>query len=162
MKGERTLVDKPFRYGGIQRNYDLDVEGWRGAINKKCWCCGGDMTRNLYSYNGTLLKRCYPYIAVFKITKGENKGLNRFRTLCRACAYGYGKGVIEMDGNVYNNEYEFNERRFKKSLEKGICYNCKHLKKHNGNLAEYVCEKKGAVVNDTRVRECDDMWEEKQ
>lgn len=118
MKGERTLVDEPFRYGGIMHDFDRDVEGWRGVINRQCWCCGGDMTKNFYSLSGTLIKRSYPYVAIFKITKGENKGMSRFRTLCRACAYGYGRGVIEMDGYKYMNRNEFNEDKYKKQLER--------------------------------------------
>lgn len=117
MKGERTLIDSPFRYGGIQHDYDMDVEDWRGVIHTRCWCCGGDMTRNFYSKSGTLLKKQYPYVAVFKITKGKHKGLNWFKTLCRACAYDYGRGVIEMDGNTYMNYYEFNEAKYKRSIE---------------------------------------------
>ena len=55
MKGDRTLVDIPFRYGGIMHNYDMDVEDWQGVINKRCWCCGGDMTRNMYLKSGVLI-----------------------------------------------------------------------------------------------------------
>lgn len=114
MKGDRTLVDIPFRYGGILHNYDMDVEEWHGIINKRCWCCGGDMTKNTYSLSGTLLKRNYPYVAEFKVSKGKNKGKYWFKTLCRACAYDYGRGVIEMDGNTYTNYFEFNESKYKK------------------------------------------------
>lgn len=113
MKGERTLVDIPFRYGGIMHDFDKDVEDWRGVINKRCWCCGGDMTRNTYSTAGTLLRKQYPYVAVFKISKGKNKGMNWFKTLCRACAYNYGRGVIEMDGYKYMKSNEFNEAKYK-------------------------------------------------
>lgn len=48
------------------------------------------------------------------------------------------------------------------SPETGVCYNCKHLKIHNGELAEYVCDRKGSVVGDTRRRECDEMWERRE
>lgn len=67
-----------------------------------------------------------------------------------------------MDGHTYTDSLEFSESKFKDSLKRGICYNCKHLKKHNGELAEFVCDIKGSVVNDTRIRECDDMWESMQ
>lgn len=31
----------------------------------------------------------------------------------------------------------------------------------HGDLADWVCERKGSVVIDTRRRECDAMWEER-
>jgi len=164
MKGERTLIDKPFRYGGIMRNYDMTAEQWGEMMPKfmsRCYICGGRM-ENIYSPSGQLLHKTYPYVGVFKITKGKEKGLERFRTMCRSCAYKFGRGVIERDGHTYTDKYKFSESKFKLQLERGICYNCKHLKRHNGELAEYVCDIKGAVVSDTRRRECDDMWEAKE
>ena len=161
MKGERTIRCVPFRYAGIMHDYDKDCDEWAEYMPehmKRCYACGGIM-RSLYSPRGTLLKKTYPYIAVFGITKGKNKGMGRFQVLCRACAYDYGKGVIEMDGYTYKNFYDFSESRYKKALESGICANCRHLKKHNGELAKWVCDIKGAVVTDTRIRECDTMWE---
>jgi hypothetical protein len=50
---------------------------------------------------------------MFKITKGKYKGKNKFRALCRKCAYDYGKGVIEMDGKTYTDYYKFNEEKYK-------------------------------------------------
>lgn len=161
MKGERTIVGKPFRYAGIERDYEKDADDWAEYlpdVMSKCYICGGKMGNIVI--NGTMLKKTYPYIGVFRITKGKNKGNLKFHVMCRACAYNLGKGVIEMDGYTYHDSYEFNENRFKGSLKTGICYNCKHLKRHNGELAEYVCDRKGAVVEDTRIRECDDMWEQ--
>jgi len=70
--------------------------------------------RNAYGPSGTLLRRNYPYVATFKYIKGKYKGLYRFRALCRACAYNYGRGVIEMDGNTYIDYYAFNEDKYKK------------------------------------------------
>lgn len=163
MKGERSINCIPFRYAGIMHNYDMDVEEWAKYMPehmRKCYVCGGEM-RNYRSLSGALLKKTYPYIASFKITKGKNKGMSQFHVMCRACAYDFGKGVIEMDGHTYKNFYDFKESKFKKKLEKGICWNCKHLKKHNGELAKHVCDIKGTVVNDTRIRECDEMWERK-
>lgn len=127
MKGSRTLIDKPFRYGGIMHNYDRDWDEWIGISDTpsdlrrktpydKCYCCGG-RGGNLYSPNGTLLKKNYPYMAFYRITKGTNKGYNKCRIICRACAYDYGKGVIEMDGETYQNKADFNERRYKESLK---------------------------------------------
>ena len=163
MKGERTIIDKPFRYGGIMHDYDSTSEEWaeKIPIMRRCYICGGKM-QNIYSPSGTLLRKTYPYIGVFRITKGKNKGMCKFRILCRACAYDLGRGVIEMDGHTYTNGLEFSESKFKGDKKRGICQNCKHLKKHNGELAEFVCDIKGSVVNDTRIRECDDMWESRQ
>lgn len=48
-------------------------------------------------------------MADFKVTKGANKGKFRFRILCRACAYNYGLGVIEKDGEVYTEMNQFKE-----------------------------------------------------
>lgn len=161
MKGERSINCTPFRYAGISHDYDKTVEEWAEYMPKhmsKCYICGGKM-RNIRSQSGMLMRKSYPYIASFRITKGKNKGMSQFHVMCRACAYDFGKGVIEMDGHTYKDMYEFKESRFKESLRRGICWNCKHLKKYNGKLADFVCDLKGAVVNDTRIRECDEMWE---
>lgn len=110
MKGERTIVDKPFRYGGIMHNYERDADEW-ASLNehcKRCYCCGGKMG-NIYSPSGTLLRKSYPYMAMFKITKGRNKGKAWLKILCRACAYEYGRGVIEKDGITYYRPNEFKE-----------------------------------------------------
>lgn len=164
MKGERSITCVPFRYAGIMHDYDKTSEDWATYMPEhlsKCYICGGKM-RNIYSQRGTLLKKTYPYIASFEITKGKHKGAGKFRAMCRACAYAFGKGVIEMDGYTYYDKDGFSEARYKEALKHGICANCKHLKKHNGELAEFVCDIKGSVVNDTRIRECDDMWESMQ
>ena len=50
---------------------------------------------------------------MFKITKGKYKGMNRFRPLCRACVYRYGRGVVECDGNTYMEPDEFSEKKWK-------------------------------------------------
>lgn len=57
----------------------------------------------------------------FKITKGKYKGMNRFRPLCRACAYNYGRGVAECDGNTYMKPDEFSEKKWKENKDE----NCK-------------------------------------
>lgn len=163
MKGERTIDDKPFRYGGIKRDYDSTSEEWAEMMPDymgKCYICGGKM-QNIYSPSGTLLKKTYPYIGVFRITEGKDKGMFKFRIMCRACAYDLGKGVIEMDGHTYKDANEFHESKFKDALKHGICWNCKNLRKFNGDLADWACEAKGSVVFDTRIRNCDEMWEER-
>ena len=70
--------------------------------------------RNVYSLAGTLLRRTYPYAGLFKITKGKRKGNYKIRAMCRACAYDFGRGVIEMDGNSYMEPGEFSESKYKK------------------------------------------------
>ena len=47
-----------------------------------------------------------------------------------------------------------------KQTEPKMCANCKHLKKHNGSLADWVCDRKGAIVTDPLIKECDEMWEQ--
>ena len=63
--------------------------------------------------------------------------------------------------NAYNAWCKSMEE-WAKDSERGICHNCKHLKRHNGELAEFVCDIKGAVVEDPRIRECDEMWERRR
>ena len=83
---------------------------------KRCYCCGGRF-QNARSQRGTLLKVLYPYAAFFLISKGYEKGRYRLRPLCRSCAYAYGVGVIEMDGNTYKEYYDFDEKKFKEQYE---------------------------------------------
>ena len=42
MKGKNTLTDKPFRYGGILKDYSKEIHELNGR-EYKCWCCGRDM-----------------------------------------------------------------------------------------------------------------------
>lgn len=113
MKGEKSLYDIPFRYGGIFHNYDRDWDEWKKNLKKPmaCYCCGSG--GNQISNNGKLLRRNYPYAAFFKFIGGKYKGYTKLKILCRACAYNYGKGVVEMDGETYHNPREFNERKYK-------------------------------------------------
>ena len=115
MKGKLTLNCTPFRYGGFFHDFDRDNEQTAEALNikeMKCWCCGGIMKNHHFSDGA--VHRFWPYVATFRITKGKNKGLNKFRMLCRSCAYGYGFGVTEMDGNTYKNPNDFNEEKYKR------------------------------------------------
>ncbi len=113
MKGERTIDCIPFRYAGLFcRKPEWDVEQWRQTdTNRKwiCYACNAEL-KNTYSTSGTLLRRNYPYMSVFKYGKGKNKGLSRFRILCRECAYSYGKGVTEIDGEIYMEKEDFKGR----------------------------------------------------
>ena len=158
MKGERTIDSVPFRFSGMQHGYEMTSEDWADYLPEhmsKCYICGGQM-RNI-SVNGVLLKKTYPYMASFKITKGKNKGEYKFRPMCRACAYDFGKGVIEMDGHTYTDREEFKEERFKEAFRNGICWNCKHCRQRDDE--EWVCIRKGSIIKDIRIRECDEMWE---
>lgn len=117
MKGVKSITDKPFRYGGFEKNYSRDYEEWAEIVPamKRCYCCGGTL-RNARGYSGTLLKVNYPYAATFKVLRGKHKGLFHFEPLCRACAYDYGRGVIEMDGNTYKGPADFCEKKYKQTL----------------------------------------------
>lgn len=111
MKGERTIDCIPFRFAGMFcRKPEWDVEQWKQSdTNRKwwiCYACNAEL-KNTYSTSGALLRRNYPYMSVFKYSKGHKKGLSRFRILCRECAYAYGKGVTEIDGETYMEKEDF-------------------------------------------------------
>lgn len=106
MKGENTLKDKPFRYGGLLKDYSKEIHELNGC-EYKCWCCGRDMKSRV---TGT---KIMPYAATFNISKGKYKGFVALHPLCRACAYKYGRGVVECDGNTYMKPDEFTEERCK-------------------------------------------------
>lgn len=106
MKGKDTLEDKPFRYGGILKDYSKEIHEITGC-EYKCWCCGRDMKSHVPE------NKIMPYTATFRISKGKNKGLFAFRALCRQCAYRYGRGVVECDGNTYMEPDEFSEKKWK-------------------------------------------------
>ena len=46
MKGKNTLEDKPFRYGGILKDYSKEIHEITGC-EYKCWCCGRDMKSHI-------------------------------------------------------------------------------------------------------------------
>ncbi len=110
MKGKNTLRDKLFRYGGILKDYSKEIHELNGH-EYKCWCCGRDMKSHLPGI------KIMPYTATFRITKGKDKGLFAFRPLCRSCAYRYGRGVVECDGNTYMEPDEFSEKKWKEEHE---------------------------------------------
>ena len=136
--GIKTIMEKPFRYGGIMHNYHRDIEGWQkvdGAGHfDRCYGCGKVM-RNTRE-RGIFLKRAYPYMATFIYQQGSKKGKKHFEIICRKCAYNYGIGVIEADGNTYKNPYEFKESEYKKNLKE--CANCQYYE-HEDIDDGYVC-----------------------
>ena len=95
-------------------DYDFDVEhlSRSGSCFVRCYCCGGEL-KNTYSPSGKLLRKNYPYAATYRIIKGRDKGKHTFEIICRECAYEYGVGVIEMDGEPYFEPDEFNEQKYK-------------------------------------------------
>ena len=111
MKGKNTLRDKPFRYGGILKDYSKEIHELNGH-EYKCWCCERDMKSRTPGI------KIMPYTATYRITKGKDKGLVAFRPLCRSCAYNYGRGVVECDGNTYMEPDEFSEQKWMKEQEK--------------------------------------------
>ena len=70
MKGKNTLRDKPFRYGGILKDYSKEIH----ELNRreyKCWCCGRDMKSHVLGI------KIMPYTATFRITKGKDAVWNK-------------------------------------------------------------------------------------
>lgn len=69
------------------------------------------------------------------------------------------------DGCIFYDDCPFNPREDEDepncSEKPNNCANCKHLKKHNGKLADYVCDRKGSIVTNPYDKECDEMWEPK-
>lgn len=110
MKGKNTLKNKPFRYGGLLKDYSKEIHELNGC-EYKCWYCGRDMKSHVPGI------KIMPYTAMFRISKGKDKGFVVFRPLCRACAYKYGRGVVECDGSTYMKPDEFVEEGYKSEVE---------------------------------------------
>lgn len=96
MKGERSLVEQPFRYGGFLHDFgkktkDLIFE------NGSCYCCGRDLSDLL------------PYAAFYEIKKEKSPRRYHLKLICRKCAYAYGRGVVERNGNIYQDEQQYFE-----------------------------------------------------
>lgn len=106
MKENNTLVDRPFRYGGFKHDYTKDFYELT-RTSGECWCCGCEMKSVVPKI------KIMPYVATFQISTGKNKGRFAFRLLCRSCAYAYGQGVVECDGNTYMKPDEFSEKKWK-------------------------------------------------
>lgn len=105
-KEKHTLIDKPFRYGGFKHDYTKDFYELTG-INDKCWCCGCELKSFVPGI------KIMPYVAIFRISKGKDNDSFAFRPICRSCAYKYGRGVVECDGNTYMKPDEFSEKEWK-------------------------------------------------
>lgn len=99
----KTLViETPFRYGDIMQDFEMDAEQWSKVIPEMshCYKCGGIIKNTIY--------------AMFLTYKEDKKILRgAIEPLCRSCAYSYKLGVIEMDGEEYQCENEFNEEEYK-------------------------------------------------
>lgn len=67
MKGKNTLNDKPFRYGGLLKDYSKEIHELN-SCEYKCWCCGRDMKSHVPGI------KIMPYTAMFRIFKGKDKG----------------------------------------------------------------------------------------
>ena len=112
---ELELQDQPFRYGGLWHDYDLDVEEWAEIVPtmKICHVCGKEM-KNSPASDGKPIRRQYPYMGTYTIRGGIMKGYGMFHVMCRECAYEYKRGVVEMDGEIYQQKDEVNEEKYKK------------------------------------------------
>lgn len=64
MKGKNTLKDKPFRYGGILKDYSKEIHELNGH-EYKCWCCGRDMKSHVPGI------KIMPYTAILDVTCGS-------------------------------------------------------------------------------------------
>lgn len=90
----------------------MDVEQWGELIPKMshCYKCRRRMKNRI---KGKQIIKNYPY-AVFLTYKEDKEVLGgEIKPLCRSCAYSYQLGVIEMDGEEYQRENEFNEEEYK-------------------------------------------------
>ena len=100
------------------------------------------------------LKKCDDYDEWLKqMRKDPNwEGIERLTIddLWEICQYIYCRWLDEL--SIYIAEQT--------EPQKKMCANCKHIKKHNGKLADYVCDRKGSVVTNPYDKECDEMWEQ--
>lgn len=113
----KTLViETPYRYGGIMQNFEMDAEQWSKVIPEMshCYKCG---RRIKNAIKGKQIIKNYPY-AMFLTYKEDKKVLRgAIEPLCRSCAYSYKLGVLEMDGEEYQCENEFNEEEYKQKIK---------------------------------------------
>ncbi len=79
-----------FRYGGLFHDYEATARDF-GA--EECFSCKRKFG-----------EKEKPYCRVYASEEGR-----RFRLICRECAYGFGEGVIEKDGKVYQRQEDFEE-----------------------------------------------------
>lgn len=100
------LNDKPFRWGGINHDFDKKAKDWRGDnikddVYNECFCCHEETPQDEPLY-----------CATFEDTLSPSQQKFAFRILCRNCAYKYGVGVIEKNGKTYM-KYEDFEKEIK-------------------------------------------------
>lgn len=92
---EREGRGESFRYGGFFHDYEMTAKETGADV---CYVCHKDF--------GDEEK---PYCRVFPAGEGRS----RFGIICRKCAYSFGDGVIEADGETYTDYYAFSEERWK-------------------------------------------------
>ena len=89
-KEKSTLIDKLFGVADLST-----IVSELTGMDEKCWCCSCEMKSHVSRI------KIMPYAAIFRILKGKDKDCFAFRQICRSCAYSYGRGVVECDGNIY-------------------------------------------------------------
>lgn len=113
---KNQIIEQPFRFGGLMHDYSGDVEYWGKRIPemRKCFKCG-KLMENHRDKDDNIIQKEYPYM-VFLDTTLNDKRTCYNKVICRKCAYSYGIGVIEMDGETYNKINEFDEEEYKREI----------------------------------------------
>lgn len=101
---------------------------------------------------------------IFHVQDADDDNLSA-EVICRKL---YKYGLIDRGGGCWRPKkrlrYRWPARAIRKAEQtepqKKMCANCKHIKKHNGKLADYVCDRKGSIVTNPYDKECDEMWEQ--
>lgn len=112
----QIIIEQPFRFGGLMHDYTEDVEYWSERIPEmqNCFKCG-KLMKNHRDKEGNIFQKEYPYMTFLDITlNGKRTCYNK--VICRKCAYTYGLGVIEMDGETYFNFNDFDEEEYKREI----------------------------------------------
>ncbi len=111
-----VLKDKPFRWGGLNHNFDKTAKERREEnikfhgkddVYNECFCCHKEPPQDEPLYCATFEETTSPYQAKYG-----------FNILCRKCAYSYGVGVIEKGGKTYMKYEDFEKEEQEKCLNK--------------------------------------------